>query len=161
MDAHVFHFGPVEPAVLVPDGVRHAEPAKVVKQTCSPDCGNVGIGQPPQARRFGGQIRHAARVPGELWRLEVGQIGHRLKYGIELSTVDAPGQTRLGIDYRVPLRRFVEPVQNAGSMLAKQIYDSGIVVSATMSPDRFTSAFCAVAAREYLDRTRELHEAGW
>ena len=59
-------------------------------------------GSPASRGGRGGEVRDAARVPGEVRRLEVDQVGHRLEHAVQLGAVDPPGQARLGGEDRRP-----------------------------------------------------------
>jgi hypothetical protein len=76
-------FGIGERPGLVPDGVRAAQPPKIVDKRCATQRGHLVSRQAAHARRRGHQVRHSSRVAGEVRRLQVNQVGHRLQDRIQ------------------------------------------------------------------------------
>jgi hypothetical protein len=58
--------------------------AEVVQQSGAAYGSLVVLGSALQTGRFGGDVGYAARVPGEVGRLQVDQVGHPLEHLVEV-----------------------------------------------------------------------------
>ena len=99
---HALALACAQRAALVPDGVGHAEAAEVVDEPRTAQRADVGFRQSVDRSRLGGQVRHRARMAGEVRRFEVDVVRDRLERGVEALAGEDDGERRLGVDHRVP-----------------------------------------------------------
>ena len=136
LEADVLQFSGAQRATLVPDAVGHAQSSEPVQEAGSANRQDVGLGQPPQAGRRGGESGHTPGVSGELWGLEVRQVGHRLQHVVEVRTAHPPRQARFGVDDRRPPRCLVQTVEDVGLVPAEEVDDGRVEVGTAVAHAR-------------------------
>ena len=146
-------------AALVPDGVGHAEAAEVVDEPCTAQRADVGFRQSVDRSRLGGQVRHRARMAGEVGRFEVDVVRDRLERGVEALAGEDDGERGLGVDHGVPAFDRVELAEDLRRLRAEQGGERRVELLARALPCERDGAVDAAHPVRHLGVLRELDDA--
>ena len=108
VEPHAFPLSEAEPSGFLPDRVRHADAAEVVRERGAPNERHGGCRQsePP-----GGGLReigNTRRVLAQPRRLETGECGDRHEGGVDLLASDPELRERLDLERLLPHPRLVQ-----------------------------------------------------
>ena len=84
---------------------------------------DVGVGEPDLAGRGGGEIGDAARVPGEVRRPQVGEVGDGFEGVVDLRLGEPRPQAGFGVDERDPVGLVVGCRQQVVRVAAELVDD--------------------------------------
>ena len=127
VESHPLPFPEPEGAGLLPDRVRHADAAEVVRERCAPDerHGRRGEAHPPGGGL--GELGHACRVLAQPRRLEAGERGDRHEGGVDPFARDPELRERLGLERLLPHPRLVQVAEQVGEVLRGELGEPGLV----------------------------------
>jgi hypothetical protein len=90
-----------ERSLLVPDRIRDAQPAEIVEIAGAPH-GRRELGQPVLHRPARGELGDRLRVAEQVRRLQVDEVRDGEQRSVQPVAVQREGESRLGLDDRVP-----------------------------------------------------------
>jgi len=158
MEPNPLAFGVGQRSGLVPDHIGHSEPAEVVQVLP----GAAVARWPTVALRLGGgrgQVGNVPRVPGQVGRLQIHEVGHGFEHTVQVIAADRAGPARLGGDDRVPARRVVQTIEDGRRVGTERVDNVGGEQRAGLLTRGRDRGGHPVLTREHLDRTGELGKA--
>ena len=127
METHALPLSESEWAWLLPDRVRHTDPAEVVRErgTAHERDGRV---RQPQAPGSGlGEIGHARRVLAQPRRLEARERGDGHEGGVDPLACDPDLRKRLGLDCLLPHARLVQLGEEIVEVRERELREPGLI----------------------------------
>ncbi len=120
MQAHALPLPESEAPRLLPDRVRHADPAEIVRERGAAHEGHGRCGEVHAPRGGLGELGHAGRVLTKPRRLEIGECRDRREGGVDPFTGDPDLRRRLDLERLLPHPRLVEFGEDARRGCARQ-----------------------------------------
>ena len=146
---------------LVPHRVGHTQTPDVVHQARMAQPEALRVGQPRAATCLRGEPGDPPRVPGEVRRLQVGQVCHRLQDVVELRTRHRPRRRPLGGQHALPRSRVVEVGQKAVQVAQRApTVRCGSYSVPAWRPMTRPQRVQVVLTGQHLDRSCQLDEPG-
>ena len=152
-------FGVAERAALVPDVVRHAQPAEVMDQPGPADLAGDGLAEPVRGGRLTGEVGDPARVAERVRGLHVGEVRDRLQRRVERGAGQPDPERGLGAEHGIPAAGLVQPGEQGRRVAGEDVHDLGVELGAAPLPGHLDRRLRAIGPVEHLDDVRERDQA--
>ena len=135
MEAHSLPLAESERPRLLPDRVRHADAAEVVRERGAPHESHGSSRETHAPGGCFGELGHTRRVLAEPGRLEPGERGDRREGGVELLACDPHLRKRLDLEGLLPHPRLVQVGKKVVEILQGEAGEARVVRGACSTFD--------------------------